>query len=282
MERKVVIIGCGNVGSTFAYALYKENICNILLINHNKCKANSNMLDILDCELTTSAYSIAAGDYSDIFSNDIVVICTGDSTLLRSGDRFAEYENSYRIAKDIVSNLNKINFNGILINTMNPCDEITNVFRLLNTPNNQIIGSGTLLETLRLRRIVYEKYGYKTNAIVVGNHGNNNAVFSDEKIPNNVLEDVHDRVWKIYNGKGFTNFGISNALIMIVKAILNDSCEEICISTLCCEKYGFINKSISVPCILGKFGVVEVKKNPKILKILNKLFKKEKQDVLHK
>ncbi len=274
MESKAVIIGCGNVGSTFAYSLYKENLCDILLINHNKCRAYSNVLDILDCEIDVGAHTISWGDYNDISPNDIVIICAGNSSLLRSCDRSSEYDNSIRIANEIINNLNLIGFNGILVNVMNPCDEITNQFRKLNVPKNRIIGTGTLLETIRLRRLVYEQYGYTTNAFVVGRHGNYNAVVCNTSIPETVLIDVHKRVWKIYEGKGFTNFGISNILLMVVKAILHGGV-ELCVSTLCGDTYGFSNSAISVPCILGRTGIVSVPFNSKVSEALNKLFKED-------
>lgn len=264
--RKVVVIGCGNVGSTFANLLYSKDICDVMLLNHNRIKAYSNVLDISDCNISSSSHNIFEGYYSDICEDDIVINCAGNSSLLRSRTRYGELDNSLRIARDITANLKSISFNGILINAMNPCDEITYAFNGLEIDKSKLIGTGTLLETLRLRRIFYDSYKATTSSYIVGNHGDNNWVVSDEVFEkfnvdtHAILNDVRSRVWKIYEGKGFTNFGICNALYYIVDSILNDKCEELCVSTLLANNHYIIpdNKIVSVPCILGYNGIKDV------------------------
>lgn len=263
--RRIVIIGCGNVGSTVAYRLYMLGMCDILLINHNLQKAISNVLDISDT-YSLSTHHISYGTYNDILPNDIIINCAGNSSMLRSLNRNDEIYNSKRIADDIINNINNIDFNGLFINVMNPCDEVTYMFRYLHLPTSHIIGTGTMLETFRLRRIVYERYNISTKSYVVGNHGDKSRiVFTDtlkdiEKCPHKLLQDVQNRVWNIYIGKGFTNFGIANVLSKLIFDILTFSeTEEYCISTLCADNvYEIYDRCISVPCILTLEGIKKV------------------------
>lgn len=279
METKTVaIIGCGQVGSTVAYTLYMYNFCDIILVNHNKVKAISNVADILDCEIERNAHTIFAGDYEDIKDVDIVINCAGDSSLLRSGNRDSEFFNSSRIAYDIINNLNKVGFHGIFINVMNPCDEITSLFKDLDTPTSKIMGTGTMLETLRLRRIVYDRYGKITNSYVVGNHGTNNIIVPEDfmlKLSSadieHILSEVQNRVWKIYEGKGFTNFGISNVLLQLVQTIVYDLGDVYCVANLVNPISQKSGNCISVPCVIDSSGIIGVGNCDKI----KKLFRKE-------
>lgn len=265
-NRRIVIIGCGNVGSTVAYRLYTLGVADILLINHNSQKAISNVLDISDTPILPTP-NISYGTYKDIEPDDIIINCAGNSSMLRTLDRNSEIDNSRRIADDIINNINSTNFRGLFINVMNPCDEVTYMFRNLHLPASHIIGTGTMLETFRLRRIVYERYDVSTESYVVGNHGNKNRiVFKDilkdiEKCPDKLLQDVQDRVWSIYAGKGFTNFGIANVLSkLICDVIITGEAEEYCVSTFCAgDVYGIRNMCISVPCILTPEGIKEVR-----------------------
>ena len=281
MSGKIAIIGCGNVGSSVAYNLYNKFDCDIVLINHNKIRACSNALDILDgSDVKTN--KIYCGDYSDICDANIVINCAGNSSLLRSMDRNGEFDNSRRIANDIISNITKTRFKGIFINVMNPCDEITNLFRGLNIDKRKIIGTGTLLETIRLRNIVLTKYNKLTSSIIAGNHGTRNCIICNDWLKTlsdvelfSLLNEVHSRVWKIYEGKGFTNFGITYTVSQIVDAILYNKNITLCVSTLCTDVYGMFDCCISVPCVLGRDGIISVVKNEQVQTGLNKLFRKE-------
>ena len=273
------IIGCGNVGSTVAYTLYKENVGDLVLLNHNKVRAYSNVLDISDTLLDPSHHSITWGDYTDVSNFDIIINCAGNSNLLRNLDRNSEFSNSQRIADDIISNLNKWNFRGLFINVMNPCDEVTYLFKDLDIPNNKIIGTGTLLETVRLRRLIYDDYNFITDSYIVGNHGVNNAIvtrdlltaFSTSELES-VLNKVHNKVWDIYSGKGFTNFGIANTVACIIHSILCTH-SELCVSTLLGDTYDINSRCVSVPCILSLDGVKVDNIYKEVDIILKKIFK---------
>lgn len=265
VNRKVVIIGCGNVGSTVAYSLFTNNICDIMLLNHNMIKAYSNSLDIADYSVELSDYSIFSGTYNDIGKDDVIVNCAGNSSMLRTRDRYSEYDNSKRIANDIINNLNKINFNGVFINVMNPCDDVTYLFKDIDISKNHILGTGTLLDSLRLQRIVYDLYNERTSAYIVGKHGSANSIICDNILNRlsaeertKLLNDVQQRVWCIYEGKGFTNFGIANAVTLIVKSIIQDLKRELCVSTMCLDTYAITDSCLSVPCIINSAGIYKV------------------------
>lgn len=127
-DKTVAIIGAGQVGSTIAYTLYNRDLCDIILINHNRCKAISNVLDILDCSIDEHIHNIRYGTYEDIDDVDIIINCAGNSSMLRTRDRNSELDNSIRIANDIISKVNNTKFKGIFINIMNPCDDVTFIF----------------------------------------------------------------------------------------------------------------------------------------------------------
>ena len=279
MNSVIAIIGCGNVGSLLAYKLYTTTACDIILVSHNKVKAYSNYYDIRDAQPFVCNHNISVGDYSDIANADVVINCAGDSSLLRSRNRLSEFDNSKRIANDIINNLNSVGFNGIFINVMNPCDEVTYLFRDLDIVRTKILGTGTLLETLRLRRIVHDEYGILTNSCVVGNHGVNNLILWDSDATNlcidnqKVLQKVRNRVWKIYEGKGFTNFGIVDSVLLIVNAIIHDLKEELCVSTHMGSIYGVDSRCISIPCVVGSEGIVRVNRYDNVQYLIDQLFK---------
>ena len=279
MKNKVAIIGAGQVGSTLAYTLYNLNMCDILLLNHNKQKAVSNVIDIMDCSVISKRGSIKYGTYKDLDDVDIIVNCAGNSSLLKICDRNGELENSKRIAQDILNNINATNFKGIFINVMNPCDDITYIFRDLNLPYNHIIGTGTSLETCRLRSLTYSIYHNITESYVIGKHGDFNDIVCKDvlldinsDILDNMMRLVKQRVWNIYSGKGYTNFGICNILIEIITNIIYDTGTIMCLSTLYGDLYTIFNQAVSLPCRLGKDGITEVvfDKDAKI--VIDKLY----------
>lgn len=148
----------------------------------------------------------------------------------------------------------------------------------MNIPIEKIIGTGTLLETIRFRRIVYDRYNINTKSYVIGNHGEYNDVIVvdnmdvlTDKCVCDIMKDVRNRVWRIYEGKGFTNFGITNISLYLLCSILNDVKDVICISTLCTQSYNIYDKCVSIPCIIGRNGVEKVIINKTISDTLDKL-----------
>ena len=210
---------------------------------------------------------------------DIVVNCAGNSSLLKICDRNGELENSSRIAQDIVKNINDTNFKGVFINVMNPCDDITYIFRNLHLPDNHIIGTGTSLETCRLKRIIKNTYDVVTESCIVGKHGDFNDVVCkdvladvDSNTLNCIMTLVRRRVWDIYSGKGYTNFGICNILIELIKHIILDDGNIMCLSTLCCDSYNVSNQAISLPCRLGRDGIIQIVHDKDVEVVIDKLY----------
>ena len=267
VSRRAVIIGCGNVGTTVSYNLYLQNVCDVVLLNHNSQKAISNAYDINDDIVSPSHVRVSYGSYFDIDENDIIINCAGSSAMLKSRNRASELENSIRIASDIIEKLSRITFHGIFINVMNPCDEVTWMFKDLDLPKTHILGTGTMLETFRLRRLLYEQFGMPCRSFVVGNHGTTNKIVVKDEIlmrqnevfMKELLEKVQNRVWDIYAGKGCTNFGIANVVEKLVSDILMDLCSEECVCTFCAdETYGIMDRCISVPSVISSDGIKNV------------------------
>ena len=162
-ESKVVIVGCGNVGSTAAYTLINQGLCEtVVLIDVNKDKAYAEALD-----MTHAVYfmnrniKVIAGDYSDCRDADIVIITASAPMPKDSHDRLKMLEPSMNIMKSIVNSVMASGFNGIFLVISNPVDIMTYyVWKLSGLPKKQVIGSGTNLDSARL---CYEKRMYAGN-----------------------------------------------------------------------------------------------------------------------
>lgn len=273
MKNKVVLIGCGNVGMAYAYALVnqKEYVDELILIDINKERAEGEAMDLNHCRAySPSKINIKVGDYSDCKDAKIVVIAAGANQ--NPGEtRMDLIEKNSKIFKQIIDNVMASNFNGIFLVATNPLDVMTYItLKYSGLPANKVIGSGTTLDTARLRYILGEKTGIcpkNIEAYVIGEHGdsefipwsNANIAYKrmDEILTQEELrqieEEVRNSAYEIINRKGATAYGIGMCLVRITNAIIEnkniilpvsswDSNNKVCIST---------------PAIVGQDGVKE-------------------------
>jgi len=242
MNNKVVIIGCGNVGMSYAYALLNQRtyVNKLILIDINKERTIGEAMDLNHClPYAPSKISINVGDYSDCKDARIVVIAAGANQ--KPGEtRLDLIDKNAKIFKEIVDNVMLSGFNGIFLVATNPLDVMTYLtYKYSGLPSSRVIGSGTSLDTARLQLMIGKKLCINPKniqAYVIGEHGdsefipwsnanislqNINEFFNDEEL-NELETDVRNAAYEIINKKGATYYGIGMALVRITNAILGN------------------------------------------------------------
>lgn len=261
---KIVLIGCGNVGMSYAYSLVNQyiEVDELVLIDVNEDKLVGNVLDLNHAisYAPNSDIIIRVGTYDDCVDADIIVLTAGVNRKI--GDTRLDFINKNKdIFNEIVTNIMSKGFNGIFIVATNPVDIMTK-FVLDNSKldSNKVIGTGTLLDTARLKSILSQKLNAKVTDIdtyVLGEHGDSSfIVWSGSNISSLVEEKeiieqlVRDSSQEIIKRKGMTEFGIGMVLAKITDSIINDLNITLPVSTLDKDN----NVCISTPSIINKNG----------------------------
>ena len=289
MKNKVIIIGCGNVGMSYAYALLNQrtNVNELVLIDLDKDKITGEVMDLNHClAFAPSKIDIKVGSYEDCSDANLIVIAAGANQ--KPGETRMDLINkNAAIFKDIIANIMSHGFNGIFLVATNPLDVMTYItFKYSGLPKNRVIGSGTTLDTARLRYMIGEKLNINpknVHAYVIGEHGDSEFVpyssatiglknisnFLNEEELSNIVDDVRNAAYEIIDKKGATYYGIGMCLVRITNAILSDENSIITVSTFDEEN----NIYIGLPSILNKTGISET--------IYPNLTKKEKEELQH-
>lgn len=267
--KKIVVVGCGNVGITYINNLISSKIAvdEVVLIDLDRDKILGESMDLSHAAtMLNSNIKIKAGDYSDCFMADIVVITAGLNQ--EKGEKRLNLINrNSGIIKTIVSDVMKSGFNGIFLVATNPVDIMTYlVCKYSGLPTNKVIGTGTLLNTERLKFLLSKKININPeniHAYVLGEHGDSSFVAWSKStigmvpIMNSVskedLEAIEYEVkhlgYKIIDYKGYTNYGVANCLIKITKAILNNENVVLNVSSPVDGIY------IGMPSVINKDGI---------------------------
>ncbi len=284
-KRKVVLIGTGMVGMSFAYALVNQGgICNeLVLIDVNKTRANGEAMDLNHgLAFAKSNMKIYAGEYKDCKDADIVVIAAGVAQ--KDGEtRLDLLQRNTEVFRSIINPVVKSGFDGIFLVATNPVDIMTRVtYELSRFGASRVIGTGTSLDTARLRYLLGDYFTVdpkNIHAYVIGEHGDSEFVplsqvmlatksvteiLEDERNDYNINdmqsieEQVRTAAYKIIEAKRATYYGIGMAITRIVKAILGDENSVLTVSAKLCGEYDSKNVFIGVPCIIGRNGVKEI------------------------
>ncbi len=281
-KRKVVLVGTGFVGMSMAYALLNQGGVNeLILIDVAKEKAVGEAMDLSDGVPCASARMvIRAGDYDECKDANIVVITAGVAQ--KPGEtRLDLAKTNAKIIKEVTENVVKSGFKGIFLIASNPVDVMTYaVGKVSGFPTNKVIGSGTVLDTARLRFLVAEHLNVSSknvHAYIMGEHGDSSFVpwsksyigckplkdiIEERKEPEDVLENIYKQVqqeaYEIINKKKATYYGIGMGLTKIIKAILNDEHEILTVSTYLNGEYGQNDIFIGVPAIVNASGIQEI------------------------
>lgn len=271
MNNKVVVIGCGNVGMSYAYALLNQrtNVGELVLIDLDEERVEGEVMDLNHClAFAPSQINIKAGSYEDCKDAKLVVIAAG--TNQNPGETRMDLINkNSAIFKNIVTSVTKSGFDGIFLVATNPLDVMTYLtWKYSKFPSSKVLGSGTSLDTSRLRYLIGSKIGVSPkniHAYVVGEHGDSEFVpwsnanvglqniknFLKEEELEEICDEVKNAAYEIINKKGATYYGIGMCLVRITNAILGDENAIITVSS-----YDEDNDIyIGIPSILNKDGV---------------------------
>lgn len=271
MKNKVVIVGCGNVGMSYAYALLNQKtpVGEIVLIDLNAEKIVGEMMDLNHClAFAPSKIKISAGNYQDCQDADIVCLAAGANQEPNETRMDLIHKNT-EIFSSIISNVMNSGFNGIFLVATNPLDVMTYMtYKLSKLPAYRVIGSGTTLDTARLRYVLAERLGINpknVHAYVMGEHGDSEFVpwsnanvglinihrfLQDEELA--LIEtEVKNAAYEIIKRKGATYYGIGMCLVRITNAILGDENTILTVSTYDKEHDIYI----SSPAIINRQGI---------------------------
>ncbi|MFR5508549.1 MAG: L-lactate dehydrogenase [Clostridia bacterium] len=279
---KVILVGTGFVGMSMAYSmLNRGGISELILIDIDKDKTVGEEMDLSHgLPYAPQKMIIKSGDYSQCKDAQVVVITAGIAQ--KSGQTRLELaEVNAKIVKSITKEIMASGFNGIIIVASNPVDLMTYVVaETSGLPKNQVIGSGTVLDTARLRYLVgdYLKVSSKNiHAYIMGEHGDSSFVpwehcyvgckkiidvMKDNHHPMEKLDKIHEDVvnaaYEIIEKKKATYYGIGMALNRLVRAVINDENSILTVSTYLNNQYGQDDIYIGVPAIINKNGVREL------------------------
>ena len=284
-DSKVVIVGCGNVGSTTAYTIINQGLAEeVALIDVNKDKSYAEALDMAhSVYFMNRNINVHQGDDSDCRDADIVIITASAPMPKDSTSRLDMLAPSIKIIKSIVGSVMENGFNGIFLIISNPVDIMTYmVYKLSGLPKNQVIGSGTNLDSARLcceLAKMYDLDSKSVSAYVCGEHGDSeivswhSAVIGGKSVAN-VMRDNPSRTkditredlqkktiqagWDIFNRKGNTCYGIAASAAAICKSILFNENHIYPVTVGLDGQYGIGNVWLSVPTIIDRTGAKEI------------------------
>lgn len=281
---KVGIIGIGHVGTHVLYSLVDQGGADeIVLIDSNQAKAKSEAQDVFDAQIyhkhKTDVY---VGDFKDLKDCDVLIHCAGKITLLiESQNRDSELFFTTEMVRSYIPKIKESGFNGILINITNPCDVITEEFaKGLQLPPGHIFGTGTGLDTARLKAQLSKRTGINANAFtafMIGEHGN--AQFcpwsvvnvqgrsfeqlqkEDERFnfdPDEISNAAKEGGWVTFSGKHCTEYAIAATAVRDAIAVIHDEKIIMPASTHMQNYLGESDVFAGVPCVIGKDGVEEI------------------------
>lgn len=281
--RKVAIVGCGFVGASIAFSLMQSKIYSeMILIDVNHDKAEGEAMDISNGLPYSAPMKIYAGDYNDAGDASLIIITAGINQKLGE-TRLQLVEKNKVIMSGIISEIKKTNFNGILLIVSNPVDILTHeALKLSGYDENKVIGSGTVLDTARLKDSISQHLSVddqNVHTMIIGEHGDSEVplwsitniagvplndfcelrgYYKHEEGMKKLYENVRDSAYKIIEKKGATYYGIAMAVTRIAKCIVRDEHAVLPVSTILHGEYGIEDVHLSIPSILGKNGIEKV------------------------
>ena len=277
---RIAVVGAGQVGSTFAYALLTSGLVGeLVLIDVNRSRAEGEAMDLSHAVPLSNPMRIWAGDYADCAGADVTVISAG--TAQRPGEaRLELLKRNAKIFRDIVPHIVEHNRTGILLIATNPVDILSYVaWKESGLPAARVIGSGTVLDTARFRYLLGQHLGVDSrnvHAHIIGEHGDSDVpVWSMANIPGIGLESycrnhgcdlgpearedifarTRDAAYEIIERKGATYYAVAMGLLRIVESILRNQHTVLSISNLVPDYYEVEEVYLSLPAVVGRAGV---------------------------
>ena len=284
---KITIIGAGFVGSTTAFAIMNSGLASeIVIVDINKEKAEGEAMDLSHGVSFVSPVNIIAGDYSQSANSDIVIITAGANQ--KPGEtRIDLVDRNIKVFKGIIPEVVKYSPNAILLVVSNPVDILTYItYKLSGFPKERVIGSGTVLDTSRLRYMLSKHFDVDARNIhtyIMGEHGDSEIVTwsltniagmnvdeycsqichsCDGSFKHQIHEEVKNAAYNVIDRKGATYYAVALAIRRIVEAILGDENSILTVSTLLEGQFGVDGLFLGVPAIVGKDGVKKILEVP--------------------
>ena len=283
-NRKVVLIGTGMVGMSYAYALLNQSACDeLVLIDLDKLRAEGEAMDLNHgLAFSGSHMKIRAGDYADCANADIVAICAGVAQ--KPGESRTDLlQRNTQVFRSIIDPVTESGFNGIFLVATNPVDIMTRITCSLSGFNpRRVVGTGTALDTARLRYLLGEYFSVdprNMHAYVMGEHGDSEFVpWSQAMLATRpildiceqsggryraedmekISEEVRGAAQKIITAKRATYYGIGMAMVRITRAIFGNESSVLTVSAMLRGEYGQCDVFVGAPCIVGRNGVQRV------------------------
>jgi len=283
LKPKIAIIGAGNVGSTFAFSLMISGLAReIVLVDKNKLLAKGECMDLNHGISLAHPTKIYAAGFEGCEDADIVVITAG-ANQKPGQSRIDLVQENVIIFKDIVPSISKYAKDSILLVVTNPVDILTYVtLKISGLPANRVIGSGTVLDTARLKFMISEYCKVdpaNIHAYIIGEHGDTELpVWSNATIGGMAIEtycseyarlgnakkelsEIFDKVknaaYQIIQAKGATNYSIALALVKITRSIVRNENSILPVSTLITDYYDISDVCISIPSLVDRHGVIQ-------------------------
>lgn len=284
MKNKIVIVGTGMVGSSYAYSLITQGLVDeIVLINNVVKVAEAQAADLIHgTNFLPKQPKIYSGTYKDCRNAKIVCVTAG-AAQKQGQSRLDLVDQNAQIMKSIVNEIKANDFRGILLIASNPVDVMTYVaYQTSGYISRRVISSGTVLDTARFRYNISKYLDYSSTQVhanIIGEHGDSSLpVWSIARIENKLISDMikdsnnkynfndldkcfidaRDAAYDIIQGKGSTYYGIGTSLSRITKAILNDENSILTIGSYLKGEYGINDIYLPLPSVLNRAGVREI------------------------
>lgn len=275
MSRKVAIIGMGNVGAAVAHGLIAQGAFDdYVLIDTNEAKVKADALDFQDAAANLNHHAnITVNSYEALADADVIISALGNIKLQDNpnADRFVELPFTSKEVIEVSKKIKEVGFNGILIAITNPVDVVTSLYQhYTGLPKERVIGTGTLLDTARMKRAVGVRFGVDPRSVYgynLGEHGNSQfTAWSQVRVKGQpiskltseeVLEEIGTEAMRgghtVFYGKKYTSYGIASAAIRLALAVISDAHEELPVTNY----YAPLDTYLSYPALVGRSGIIE-------------------------
>ena len=277
MTRKIGIIGDGHVGSTVAHYIVTNGFADdLVLIDKNEAKVNADAIDFREAMPNLPFHTnITVNDYAALKDADVIISALGNIRLNDGAkeDRFSELAYNSEQVKSVAAKIRDSGFNGIIIAITNPVDVITSLYQqITGLPKKHVIGTGTLLDSARMKRAVAEKLNLDSRSVIgynLGEHGSSqftawSTVRALDKPLTELAKERHldlDALdnearhggYTIFKGKGYTSYGVATAAVRLAKVVLSDAHTVLPVSNYR-EDY---DSYLSYPVVVGRDGVLD-------------------------
>ncbi|KRM14779.1 l-lactate dehydrogenase [Limosilactobacillus oris DSM 4864] len=277
MTRKVAVIGMGHVGSTVAHYIVANGFADdLVLIDSNADKVNADALDFKDAMANLLHHTnIYVNDYQQLQDTDVIVSALGNIKLQDNpnADRFAELPFTRQQVPAVAQKIKDSGFNGKIVVITNPVDVITSIYQsVTGLPKEHVIGTGTLLDSARMKRAVADRLHVDPRSVAgynLGEHGNSQfTAWSTVRVLDQPITELAKQKgldldqldqeakmggWTVFKGKKYTSYGVATAAVRLVNTILSDALTEMPVSNYRKEYDCYL----SYPAVVGRDGIVE-------------------------